>query len=183
MENPRLFVSLPVEYGLAKDIHRAFSKLNLDWSKIKKVEAENIHITLKFLGETPIEKIPLIIEALEKVKISTSDIHLDIIGPSIFGTHQPKVLALATDFNPQLQELYDQIEDLFFQSGIAHKEVRKFSPHITLARIKKQTSFEEINEFKNWNIKKSFYINSFDLQESQLAKTGPQYNVMQSFDL
>ena len=72
MDQARLFISLPLEGALTRDIHKGFESLDLPWEKLKIVEPDNMHLTLKFLGPTPIEKIPDIINALQKIKLSVN---------------------------------------------------------------------------------------------------------------
>jgi len=58
METKRLFIALPVDPIISRDIMKKFSSLDLPWEKIKPVRSEQIHLTLKFLGEFKIENIP-----------------------------------------------------------------------------------------------------------------------------
>jgi len=183
METKRLFIAMPVETSLSKDILKKFSSLNLPWEKLKKVTVEQLHLTLKFLGDFPIDKIPELLNTLEAVDIGVSDIELHINQTQVFNPHRPKVLALSIEANPKLQKLYDEIEQILFDEGLAHKEVRRFSAHLTLARIKQSADFEEFREFNNWEISKKLFVSHFELKESELSKTGPEYTTLQTFDL
>ncbi|MFA6466495.1 MAG: RNA 2',3'-cyclic phosphodiesterase [Patescibacteria group bacterium] len=183
MENKRLFIALPIDPGITKDLVKKFSNLDLPWEKIKKIPAEQIHLTLKFLGDFNIEKIPDLLNSLEKVDIGVSDIELKINQSQVFTPNQPKVLALSIEVNPQLQKLYNEIEQILFDDGLAHKEIRRFSGHLTLARIKQKADFEEFQKFNDWKIIRSFSISNFEIIESELTKAGPEYTSLQSFDL
>jgi RNA 2',3'-cyclic 3'-phosphodiesterase len=183
MEMKRLFISLPVDPAITKDISKKFDSLNLPWEKIKKVQPEQIHLTLKFLGEMPIDKIPDIIESLNTLDLEFQDLEIDVIQTKIFNAKQPRVLTLSIEENPQLQYLYDEIEQALFEDGLAHKEVRKFSTHLTLARVKQSADFDEFKEFTNLAIKKTFSVTYFELIEAELTPNGPEYTSLQTFDL
>jgi len=183
MNTKRLFIALPVDPILGRDIFKKFSTLDLPWEKLKKTSDIQLHLTLKFLGETNIEKIPDIISALEKIKMPFKDIELEIDKAQIFNERQPKVLSLHIKDNKNLQALYETIEQMLFDDGLSDKEARRFAAHLTLARVKKASDFEEYKDFNNWQINKIFSINYFELMESELTKTGPVYTALQTFDL
>lgn len=183
MENLRLFVSLPVDPSLTKSIFKQFEGLNLPWEKLKATKFEQLHLTIKFLGETPLEKLPDFIEALQDIDTQIGDIELHIDGPQIFNDKRPQVLTLKIADNEKLKQLYDQIDEGLYEAGLANMEKRKFSAHLTLARVKQTADFEEFKDFKNWHFKASFITSHFELQQSELDKNGPVYTVLQSFDL
>ncbi|MCD4760958.1 RNA 2',3'-cyclic phosphodiesterase [bacterium] len=183
MENRRLFISLAVDPAISKDIYKKFKNFHLPWSKMKTVEMENLHINLKFLGDTPLNKIPEIIDTLNSIKKQGSDLELTLDKTLIFNQRRPQTLVLHLTENKKLQKLYDDIEQALFDAGLSHKEIRKFTAHLTLARVKKPAEFEEFEEFTNWQIKKNLFVNYFELIESELTSKGPQYTVLQTFDL
>jgi len=182
MENIRLFISISLETGLSRDIYKRFQSLDLPWEKLRPVDPQILHLTLKFLGNTPVEKIPDLINALSSLE-KTEAIDIEIKGASVLDPRRPRILRLDFADNPKLQQLYDDIEQVLFDDGLAHKEVRKFTPHITLARIKQQAEVGEFKEFSDWKINRNFSVGTFELQESILTKKGPEYTVLQSFDI
>ena len=183
MEMKKLFISLPVDQAIARDLFKKFEALNLPWEKIKKVSPDQIYLTLKFLGKIPIDKIPDIIDSLDKLDLDIKDLEINIDQTKIFNERQPKVLVLNVKENKLLQNLYDEIEQVLFDDGLAHKEVRRFSTHLTLARVKQAADFDEFKNFKDWSIQRSFFASYFELIESELTKTGAEFTSLQSFDL
>ncbi len=183
MENRRLFISLPLEPALTKQIIKKFQQLDLPWEKLKIVDPQHIHITLKFLGDTPIDRIPEIIDVLNQVSMKIDYLDLDITRTVVFNKTRPQVLSLEIAPNQKLQNLQAAIEELLYQAGLANKDMRRFSPHLTLARVKQSADFAEFKNFLDWPIKSSFTSSYFELQESELTKQGPEYNVLQTFDL
>ncbi len=182
MENKRLFVSLAVDPAVARDICKNFQKLNLPWDKIKTVPADKMHLTLKFLGDTPLQSLPALIDCLTDLDQKIEPFEIIIRQAIIFG-HQPRVLSLKVEDNDKLNRLYQAIDQKLFDCGLAHHEMRKYSPHLTLARVKRSAKLEEFDQFIRWSVNKSFAVGSFELMESQLDKNGPEYTILNSFDL
>ena len=183
MDIKRLFIALPLDFGLSNHIFKQFQSLDLPWEKLKIINPEQMHLTLKFLGDTPLEKLPKLIEALGDLKIKIGDIELNIDQSKIFNPKRPQVLNLSIKDNPNLQKLYDIIDEKLFEESLAHKEIRKFSPHLTLARVRKSAEIAEFEAFSNWSINKSFIVSYFELIESELTSRGPIYTVLQTFEL
>ena len=183
MNMKRLFIALPIEAGFSRQLLKNFGTLDLPWEKLKIVDFEQLHLTLKFLGDTPLDKLPEIIKALNEIKIGTKDIELNIYQTKIFNPARPQVLSLSIKENLNLQKLYDAIDQKLFDKSLAHKEIRKFTPHLTLARIKKSADLKEFDAFTNWPVNKIFSISYFELIESELTSKGPVYTVLQIFDL
>lgn len=183
MKNKRLFISLPLDPAVSRDIDKKIKNLNLPGDKLKFIPPEQMHLTLKFLGDTPLQNIPEIIEALDNIKTNFEYLEIHINQTEIFNKKQPKILAAKIEDNNKLNDLYKKIDDTLFEAALANKEIRNFRAHITLARVKKSSNFSEFSDFINWDIKKSFSSSHFDLQESSLGKLGPEYTVLQSFNL
>ncbi len=183
MENIRLFISIPVDPGLTKSIFKQFEGLNLPWEKMKAAKFDQLHLTLKFLGETPLEKLPAFIEALQDIDTQINDLELHISGPQIYNEKRPQVLVLKVEENDKLKQLYQDVEQALFDAGLAHMDKRKFSAHLTLARVKTSASFDEFADFSNWKFKANFVVSHFELQQSELERTGPTYTALQTFDL
>lgn len=179
----RLFISIPVEPQLAKHISQKFSALDLAWDTIKKTRVDQLHVTLKFLGETPLEDLPRIIEVLNNIKTSFNSLDLEIDKPEIFTPTNPRTLTLSIKYNENLQKIYNQIDQALFDSGLANKEVRRYTAHLTLGRVKKFDASADWSKYINWKISGNFTAYYFELQESILEKIGPTYNVLQTFDL
>ena len=188
MENKRLFISLPVDPGLAKDLIKQFQQLDIPHDKLKSVLPEQLHLTVKFLGDTPIDKIDPIIQVLATACDKHGNFELNISKPQIFpitDDHKrpARILNLSLEANPQLQNLYDKIEEGLWQAELAHKENRRFSAHLTLARVKQSTAIEDFKNFLNWQVTGIFAVDYLQLQESILERKGPEYIVLNTFDL
>lgn len=105
------------------------------------VRPEGVHLTLKFLGETPAERLPAIEAALGRAVAGVLPHVLRLDGLGTFGSRRsPRVLwvGLQGDLE-ELGRLQQQVESALAQAGFP-KEDRRFSPHLTLARVRPETA-------------------------------------------
>lgn len=178
-----MFISLPVEPSVAKDIMARFLNLDLPWDSIKPSAPETLHINLKFIGDYPVDKIPYIIELLDNTKGSQDFIELSLDRPLIINEKHPRVLTLGCQPSEVLTKLHADIEQTLYENEIISKDTRRYTPHITLGRIKKVVKFDDLKSFShmpvNWQISSTY----FQLQESQLEKKGPTHYTLQTFNL
>jgi 2'-5' RNA ligase len=135
-----------------------------------------------------LDKLDSIIQTVTKVCQNHGNFELTIDQPKIFPvtddqSRPARILNVSFQHNKTLQELYDKIEDALWQTGLAHKETRRFTPHLTVARIKQSTPIAEFKEFLTWPIDGTLPIDYIELQESILEKTGPTYFVLSTFNL
>ncbi|MCK4568818.1 MAG: RNA 2',3'-cyclic phosphodiesterase [Bacteroidales bacterium] len=154
--------------------------------KIKWVNPENIHITLKFFGETPEHHIPGINVALRHASKEVTPFDLVLQNTGIFGSsYNPRVIWFGIEPHDRVVLLSQSIlEEL---EGIGIKRDRQnFVPHLTVARIKnledKKFFQMVIDKNKEGFIQKE-EVNEFHLFESILQPEGPKYELIETFDL
>jgi 2'-5' RNA ligase len=150
----------------------------------KWVEIYNIHITLKFLGETSEDLISSISEELFLIKEKFSAFNIDISNIGIFGSsYAPKVIWIGVE-NEILKKLGNDVIETMGKVGfIADRQ--NFVPHITLGRIKKledKTYFQKLMESNKEKYLQTIYVDKFHLIESILHKTGPVYKIIETYD-
>jgi 2'-5' RNA ligase len=158
---------------------------NID-SKIKIVEPKNIHITIKFLGDTNIK---LIEEIYDKIKYSVKEIKpfdITLKGTGVFpDTNYIKVIWVGIKNGILLEEISNKIEENLNKIGI-EKEKRKFSAHLTIARVKsaknKDKILKIIEKYKNYHFGK-INVNSIILKKSELTPKGPIYTNIKNINL
>lgn len=183
MDIARLFISLPVEPDIAKKIYKEFTNLALPWEKIKPVEDYNIHLTMKFLGPTPIDKLPDIIDALNSVDTKLGNLELEMDKTEILNSKRPQTLIIGFKENKKIQKLFEAIEDALFDAQLANKDIRRFKTHLTVGRVKRSAEFKEFADFEKWQTHKLLNVSYFELRESILTKQGPEYTVLQTFEI
>lgn len=152
---------------------------------MKLVEPENIHLTLYFLGEIPEEKIGLVKEIVESCCKGTGSFEIYLAGVGAFPKFSsPRVVWVGMKYG---QEILSQIANCLRKNLPRHgfrKEEKEFSPHITLARVKKYNS-KLVNEIKNLSNVEigSLLINSVKIKKSTLTSRGPIYEDLHVIEL
>ncbi len=168
---------LKVYYGL---------KSNLRNDKIKWVDTKNIHITLKFFGETEESSIPEITDRLGGIARNHSSFVLDIKNVGIFGSsYRPKVIWFGIQQNEQLTGLASDVLDVMDEIGFK-RDRQNFVPHLTTGRIKfvdNKSRFQQvIDNYRSKEIQNQ-EVTGFNLYESILKPQGPEYKIIERFQL
>lgn len=159
---------------------------------IKWVQPEQFHYTLKFLGETPEEKIPAVIEAAQVVAAQHTPFALTLAGVGAFpNERRPQILWIgASEGFPVLARLAESLEGELAARGFP-RENRRFNPHLTLARAKSPAGEAAIarvlagqaaerNKVDKFGV---IPIAKFVLMRSELRPAGPNYTVEETFAL
>jgi RNA 2',3'-cyclic 3'-phosphodiesterase len=183
---PRLFIG--ISCSRQKYLAQLQSQLKqiLTGSKVTWVDPINFHITLKFLGdveEQSANRIVLILKDIAQKHVANMLLpdRLGTFGPK----HEPRVIWFGYQPDRHLNETQSDIDNELTNMGFV-AETKKFTPHLTLGRIKKISEKVDLEGFLgNHQVKsvEKLPVNSFQLFESILRKEGPEYRVIKSFDL
>jgi len=147
---------------------------------LKPVERENIHLTLKFLGNVSGSKVEEIRSAFSQVAFPPFS--LEIKGSGAFpNLKRMNVIWVGIGEGwSQVELIYEQTERLLHQLGFS-RETRPFSPHITVARVKSGRKRDEIASFLGHLTEESFgtfSVESVRLKQSVLSPSGPKYSTL-----
>lgn len=146
------------------------------------VAPEGIHLTLKFLGSVPKERIPEIGEAVARAARETAPFEITIAGLGCFPTvRRPRVIWVGVEEpSGALERLQSAVEHELERLGFA-PEGRGFTPHLTLARIRDHATERERAECGAW-IKQQgvgrlavMRVHEVCLMQSDLRPTGAVY--------
>ena len=162
-------------------------KLKKSYTEIKKdlsgvvfgswVKPENFHITYRFLGNTPTQKIEDILASLSSELGKDIEVDITLEGLGVFpNIDSPKVLFYRVLENKTLKDIYNVIEDKLLTLGYK-KEIKPFIPHVTILRIKEvkvQQFSEKIKKYENRVFLKQKTL-VVDLIESILNPRGAIY--------
>ena len=180
----RIFIALPIEIDPNK-LDPVNEKLEQFNPILKVVPTKNYHITLKFIGDVNGDTYNDIISNFKQIKIPLKKIEYTLNGLGSFpGFSRANVLWCGIRCNLKAtDQLKTIIEDFTSQFGI-NRDERKFKPHLTLARIKKNKKIpgELVDFFKN-KIETNFGSGYFDkiiLYESELTPKGSIYTELNS---
>ena len=151
---------------------------SLRHERIKWIEPENTHLTLKFFGETDEAKIPAICHALESAVAQSKPFTLKISNTGIFGSrYDPKVVWFGIEKNDELDQL---ARNLFTELAKCGWEAdrQNFVPHLTIGRIKElkdKPLFQKIvSRYSSVEIQEE-NVTEIILYESILHREGPLY--------
>ena len=161
-----------------EDVQELVRKKNFFYGKF--TELENLHLTLKFLGEIAEEKIEDIKKKLSEIKMKDFEVSLGETG--VFINKYNSLLWLKLN-GKGIWDLQEEIDRKLETLGFAREE--RFMSHITIARMKKIPNKQLFLEYvKNMKIKKiSFNIKDFALKKSELKREGPSYGDLGRYEL
>ena len=158
----------------------------LSASSIRWVNAEQLHVTLAFLGETSPMQLVAADKLLGSITGSTSCFTVSLRGLGYFGkTTAPRVIWIGMDHSTELGTLQKRISEGLVLSGM-EPEDRQYSPHITLGRIKE---FRDAATFRSLLTTYGCYdFHSFSVEEiihyeSILSPGGPEYRPIRVYPL
>jgi 2'-5' RNA ligase len=176
----RLFVAME----LPEDVRRRLAKVQDSLREAivaKWIPVEQMHLTLKFLGETPDQQLPEIIERLKTIHFDP--IRLSTAGLVCFPPHGPIriVAAELRDSEQKCAALQTEIDQACHAAGFK-LEGRRWLPHVTLGRVKERLPGAARELVAKQNVIQEFFsVNQFLLIESRLDRQGPQYVTVAHF--
>jgi 2'-5' RNA ligase len=165
----------------AKQLRAVVPEASASWSK-----PENVHLTLKFLGNVATRNIPTISVAASRVVKEFSPFQIKIGGTGVFPkATRPQVLWIGVeDSSGRLSELQRRLEEEFATAGF-DKEDGAYKPHLTIARIRRPDGARRLAEshlqtkFALLNIR----VNEFVVFRSQLSPKGSIYTAISKHEL
>ncbi len=151
---------------------------------IKPVEDENIHLTIRFIGEVPESYLPRIRECMDMMR-AVKRFSMTVAGIGVFpNPARPRVIwAGVVDGVKELKELRT-IADKCLR-GIAQPDRHGFSPHITLARVKSRVGscMRDVIERYTDTVMGETPVTRVVLKQSKLTPRGPIYTDLYTVDL
>jgi len=182
----RIFIAIKIKPGdlLLDTFHTLKDLLKND--RIWWVSLENMHLTLKFIGDLEEERIDILKTELRKIS-SANKFKVQIRGIKIFikNRKDPRVISTSVEKSEELYNLVEEIEECLRNAEIKLEE-KKFTPHITLGRIKQLNSnsiLEGIIEDFGDEIFQYEYCKEFILYESTLTPNGSIYTPLEIYKL
>ncbi len=147
---------------------------------LKAVELQNIHITLRFLGDISPAMVERVYEAMQQVKFKPFTIKLNGLGvfPSL---NYPRVVwAGITSGAEELKNIFNQLEPQIRALGFA-ADKNGFSPHLTIARVRSAKNKQQLAEYIAKKAHEDFgsiHLDCLKLKQSQLSPKGPTYSTL-----
>ena len=178
----RLFVALEIPLTARQNLATLIASLRAITREPRWVRAENLHLTLKFLGEVAPDKLARVETALAGIR-SHQAVTLEVRGLGFFPNEKnPRVFWAGIEASSNLKTLAADIEDAMEKCGVA-REKRGFSPHLTLARLERSLP-EGLRKVIAENAQREFgslRTREFHLMQSKLKPAGAEYTTLKTF--
>lgn len=180
----RLFCGFSLAYEVRRNIELLLQHLRPQ-ADISWTPSDNLHITTKFIGEYPDERLPQLRETIGALP-PTGAFKLGIRGIGWFpNPHQPRVLFAGVDAPPALSELASSTDAALAALGVK-LESRPYNPHLTLGRIKPPSDLANLRRAIAALPSSDFGVFNASRHLLYLSKTEPEgtrYSVLAEFPL
>ena len=182
----RTFIAMEIPASIQTAIEGEItSKLRRCNVRCSWVKADNIHLTLKFLGDTPADRIEAIADDIAFVIEGIAPLNLRLDGVGTFGGRSPRVVWAGISGETEALELIARtIDNAMLKHGFPH-EKRRFSPHLTVGRIRNPRGADElIEKINRLEIEPiDFTADKIIFMKSELTPHGSIYTPMREFSL
>jgi 2'-5' RNA ligase len=175
---PRLFTALEIPRDVAQSL--AFLRGGLPGARW--IDAENYHITLRFIGDTDFRTADELVNALSRVERNPIGVRLS--GLDAFGGNKPHSVHACVERSQPLYELQAELERIAQRIGLK-AESRRFVPHVTIARLRgaKGADVGHYLSLRGLFSTPGFLASSFVLFSSKDSVGGGPYVVEERFPL
>ncbi|PIQ88836.1 MAG: RNA 2',3'-cyclic phosphodiesterase [Candidatus Omnitrophica bacterium CG11_big_fil_rev_8_21_14_0_20_42_13] len=186
----RTFIAIELSKELQNKLNFLEDKLKHNSADVKWVKPENIHLTLKFLGNTGEEKLEPIKKILDNLAVRFKKFSLEISGLGAFpGLKSPRVIWIGSNVINDNQNIIlnmvkildEELEKLGFP-----KEKKRFHAHATIGRVRSSKNMQILKESLEKNIKFKAGIleaNKISLIQSTLTPSGSIYTPIHTVKL
>ena len=193
MSRLRAFIAVEIPPEIRREIHDATSNLRRgSGSLIRWVAVENMHLTLKFLGDIPSANVEVLTQMIRAQADSFNcfDIHLTGIG-SFPSPKRPRVIYIGIQAPDALEAFQRQLESATCRLGYNSDANggRAFSPHLTLGRVRQNIAADDQQKIRRALEESKIdslgaaRVDSVHLYKSDLKPTGPVYTRLYSAPL
>jgi len=179
----RTFIAFDIESfalnELIKIRNELFHNYDLYFENIGK-----LHITIKFIGDIEEKETPKLIGALQNIADSSYSFKLSFTKFGFFFKNDlSSIFWAGISESNELLELRDKIENKLFEIGV-EKNDKKYKPHLTLLRLKKNDNIANIKLILNKEISNiKFRVSHFSLIKSELKMSGSEYKIIKKYNL
>lgn len=179
----RTFVAVEIPLETKDRARRVIAALDTTPAKVKWVEPQNLHWTLKFLGDVDILETPAVCEAVRKAVEPLAAFDVEAWGVGAFpDAHHPRTVWLGMRRgNEQMVELHDAVEFELAKLGY-RSENRRYRPHLTIGRVRQSPEgIEELAELIEAHTDYDAAVSLVDevvVLSSEFGREGPTYDAL-----
>ena len=181
-KNIRTFIAVEVSPTIRTRLVAVQQDLAAVAQDVKWVEPENLHVTLKFLGQVDEREVHTVCRLAQEAVSGCEPFQMTVAGVGAFPTAQrPRVIwAGVTEGGPELIQIHGGLEQALRAEGYP-REDRPYTPHITLGRFRHITPNPQLaaalDEHAAWDGGQTL-VRELLVMASQLSSDGPHYAVM-----
>ncbi|MBN2600269.1 MAG: RNA 2',3'-cyclic phosphodiesterase [Candidatus Thermoplasmatota archaeon] len=172
---------IAIDINTTPQIIRFENEIQQTGADVKLVEPENIHITVKFLGDTDEQHKDTILQSIQESVTSIKSFPVTLKGTGVFpNQNYMKVVWIGITDSGIIQTIAHAIDEKLMPLGYK-KENRGFSPHLTIGRVRtarnKDKLLKIIKQFETVEFTTE-HIQSIMLKKSELTPKGPIYTTL-----
>lgn len=180
----RVFVALDIPDEVRRRIAEVSARLSRACPQARWARVDGLHVTLKFIGEAPPDRVERIRVRLSSIR-SPAPVEMSFRGAGFFPNERsPRVFWVGIEATPNLAELAADVDRNLELLGIP-PEPRPFRPHLTLARFKSGEGLVSLRETLRGLGTLEFgstRTRELCLYQSQLKRGGAEYTRLARFD-
>jgi len=182
----RTFIAIKISTEISFQNRINTLKQSLRNEKIRWVDINSLHVTLRFLGDIPSTKTELISDCLEDAINEHKAFELVLEGVGVFRSiYRPRVIWLGLKETKKLAALKSSVDKLLERAGFDPEE-NNFSPHLTIGRMKyieNRDNLEDILKENNHRFFSTQFVEQVLFYQSLLHPSGSEYKVLSSHKL
>jgi 2'-5' RNA ligase len=172
----RCFVAVDMS---TPSVRRCLEALRDLGAPLRVVAPENLHVTLKFLGEIRDAQVSEVIEAMDKALEGSAPFEARLRGLGVFpSTRNMRVIWVGV-INDEMVRMQRSLDAELARLGFPRE--KRFHPHLTLARVKSRRGLEKVREFLAQHADEDYgrvMVDRVELKKSVLTPKGPIYSCL-----
>jgi len=178
----RAFFAINLPENIRHELYEIEQEMKKFLPSINWVKQENLHLTLKFMGDVRGEDLDALLDIASAHFLRFNPFTTNLKDISIFPAVGPRIIYTKLH-SPELSEFVEKFIGVIDALEFVIPENRTFLPHVTLGRVREELNKFHIDQIQNLEYRNSFLINSVELMQAKLRPSGPVYSVIKSFEL
>ncbi len=185
-ETVRTFIAVEIPDNVRDVISGVISELRKFCGGVRWVPPENLHLSLKFLGDLEPERFSVLKVTVGRALTGSRPFGMTLSGIGAFpNLRRPRVFWIGVgDRGKDFEGIYDKIEGALSDEGFP-KEERKFSPHLTIGRVKSPRELGEVaSKVDRVSLApQEITVSEVVIMKSDLRPSGPIYTPLARYEL